>query len=255
MGISFFRRARIASEAFLDIENWRQVLPRAAAGEAVTEIRLRNGAVITASRENMLWPIFSNTWYHLAYTKHCTIPRNGLVVDVGANVGVFSLFAGRVGRLVYSIEPASSNFSRLESNVAGSRNIIPLHLACAAQDGRAGLSLSGEPIAFSLKTHEDQGKHEMVDVISLGTLFDRYNISRCDFLKLDCEGSEFDIILGSEPALFKRISRIVLEYHEHLSDKYTHQDLLRRLQGLGFRATAYDPIGSHGMIAAARLLD
>jgi FkbM family methyltransferase len=255
MGISFFRRAKIASEAFLDIENWRQVLPRAAAGEAVTEIRLRRGSVITASPENMLWPIFSNTWYHLSYTKRCTIPKNALVVDVGANVGVFSLFAGRVARLVYSLEPASSNFSRLVSNVSRAKNIIPLQLACAARDGRAALDLSNEPIAFSLKTNALQGKREMVDAVSLSTLFDRYNISRCDFLKLDCEGSEFDIILGSEKSLFERITRIVLEYHDHLSEKFSHQDLLQRLEALGFRATAYDRNGSQGMIAAVRLPD
>ena len=253
MGIGFFRRARIASEAFLDIENWREVLPRAAAGEAVTEIRLRDGSVITAPPENTLWPIFSNTWYHCSYTKHCRIPKNAVVVDVGANVGVFSLFASRVARLVYSLEPASSNFSRLVSNVSRHRNTVPLRLACAARDGRAVLNLSGEPIAFSLKTDACQGEQEMVDVISLSSLFDRYKISCCDFLKLDCEGSEFDIILESEPSLFERITRIVLEYHDHLSDKFSHHDLLRRLESLGFRATAYDPSGNHGMIAAVRL--
>src|SRR5207245_291130 len=189
---------------------------------------------ITAPPENRLWPIFSNTWYHSSYTKHCAIPRNALVVDVGANVGVFSLFASRVARVVYSLEPASSNFSRLVSNVARVQNIIPLHLACASQDGRAALDLSGEPIAFSLKTKGLEDKREMVDAVSLSTLFDRYNISRCDFLKLDCEGSEFDIILESEQSLFGRIACIVLEYHDHLSERFSHQDLLRRLETLGF---------------------
>jgi FkbM family methyltransferase len=255
MGISFFRRARIASEAFLDIENWRQVLPRAAAGEAVTEIRLRRGSVIKAPPENMLWPIFSNTWYHLSYTKHCAIPKNALVVDVGANVGVFSLFASRVARLVYSLEPASANFHRLISNVSQVSKIIPLRLACAAQDGCGALDLSDDPIAFSLKTNTLQGKQEMVEVISLSTLFDRHNISRCDFLKLDCEGSEFDIILGSERSVFEGITRIVLEYHDHLSEKFSHHDLVQRLEALGFRAKAYDRNGSHGMIAAVRVPD
>src|SRR6516225_8878282 len=147
MRTGFFRRARIASEAFLDIKNWREVLPRAAAGQSVTEIRLRGGPIITASAENKLWPIFSDIWYHSAYTKYCAIPKNGLVVDVGANVGVFSLFASRIARLVYSLEPAPSNFSQLVSNVGHIQNIVPLNLACAAHDGPANLDMSLDAVS------------------------------------------------------------------------------------------------------------
>jgi hypothetical protein len=82
MEIDFLRRARIAGHAFSDIANWREVLPRAAAGKSVTEIRLRNGLTITAPPENALWPHFSDIWYHLSYTKHCAILPNSLVVDL-----------------------------------------------------------------------------------------------------------------------------------------------------------------------------
>ena len=251
-GISFFRRARIASEAFLDIENWREVLPRAAVGETVTEIRLRNGTRVVAPPQNKLWPIFSDIWYHSAYTKHCAIARNGLVVDVGANVGVFSLFASRMARLVYSLEPASSNFSRLVSNTSRTRNIVPLNLACAAQNGRMTLDLSSDAVSFSLKTTSSHGKQETVEVVSLPTLFESYNIERCDFLKLDCEGSEFDIILESDPSLFQRVKCIVMEYHDHLSKEFSHEDILQRLTTLGFRSKTYSPNGTNGMIAAVR---
>ena len=47
MELGFLRRARIAGHAFSDIANWREVLPRATVGKSVTEIRLRNGSIIT----------------------------------------------------------------------------------------------------------------------------------------------------------------------------------------------------------------
>jgi len=252
MGIAFFRRMRIASEAFIDIENWREVLPRAAAGETVTEIRLRTGPAITALPESKLWPVFSDIWYHSSYTRHFSIPRGALVVDVGANVGVFSVFASRTARLVYSLEPASANFSRLVSNVSGVEKIVPLNLACAGQDGPAILDLTNDPVSFSLKTTALQPKQETVEAMCRGTFFERYRISHCDFLKLDCEGSEFDIILESEPSIFKRVSRIVMEYHDHLSEKFSHYDLLERLESLGYQARAYSPNGNLGMISAIR---
>lgn len=250
MGMEFFRRARIAGRAFSDIANWRDVLPRAVAGKSVTEIRLRKGPILTATPETALWPHFSDIWYHASYTKHCPIPRESLVVDIGANVGVFSLFAARFARLVYSLEPSSENFSRLAANVSHAQNIIPLNLACAGRDGRASLDLSSDPVSFSLMTNPCSHRQETVDVVSLGALFERYKISRCDFLKLDCEGSEFEIILDSEPSLMGRVSRIVMEYHDHLSERFSHHDLLQRLEMLGFRARAYKPNGTCGMIAA-----
>jgi FkbM family methyltransferase len=250
--MDLLRRARIAGQSFKDIANWREVLPRAARGQAVTEIRLRNGTIITAPPEVALWPHFSDIWYHRSYTKHCPIPRDAVVVDIGANVGVFSLLAARAARLVYSLEPATSNFSRLASNVSGTQNIIPLNLACAGRDGQGALDLSTDPVSFSLMKNTCSDKQEAVDIVSLGTLFERNRISRCDFLKLDCEGSEFEIILDSEPSVMGRVNRIVLEYHDHLSVSFSHRELLQRLESLGFRAIAYNSRGTYGMIAAVK---
>jgi len=216
----------------------------------VTKIRLRRGAVITATAEHALWPHFSDIWYHRSYTKHCALPSGSLVVDIGANVGVFSLFAARKARVVYSLEPSSSNFSLLRANTASAENIVPLNLACAAADGQASLDVSSNPVSFSLSAGGASNHRETVGVISLASLFERYQIDSCDFLKLDCEGSEFDIILDSEPGLIRRAKRIVMEYHDHHSTRYTHHDLLKALRQLGFDAVSYNSAGTFGMIAA-----
>jgi FkbM family methyltransferase len=252
MAIDVLRRAGIAGRAILDIANWREVLPRAAEGQPVTEIRLRRGITVTARPETALWPHFSDIWYHRTYTKHCQIPSNSVVVDVGANVGVFSLFASRAARLVYALEPSSSNFSLLASNTSCCKNIIPLNLGCSAGDGQASLDLSSDPVSFSLVTNGISGRRETVDVVRLETLFERYKIGHCDFLKLDCEGCEFEIIMGSDPKFISRIGRIVMEYHDHLSRQLSHRDLVRKLTTFGFRTVVYNSKGTYGMIAAIR---
>jgi FkbM family methyltransferase len=250
MKMNALRRASIAARAFCDIANWPQVLPRGAKGRPVTEIRLRRGAVIRATAEHALWPHFSDIWYHRSYTKHFALPAGALVVDIGANVGVFSLFAARKAKIVYALEPSSRNFSLLRANTASAGNIVPLNLACAGLDGEASLDVSSNPVSFSLSAGGASTHRETVGVISLASLFERYRIDSCDFLKLDCEGSEFEIILDSEPALIRRIRRIVMEYHDHHSIRYTHHDLLQALRQLGFDAVAYNPAGTFGMIAA-----
>lgn len=232
--------------------NWQHVLPRAAKGQSVTEIKLRRGPTITAMKDSALWPHFSDIWYHKSYTKYCTIPRNSLVVDVGANVGVFSLFAASRARVVYSLEPSSSNFSFLVSNTRDTKKIIPLNMACADSDGFGYLNVSTDPVSFSLQKTTTPNNQESVNLISLKTLFERNRIEYCDFLKLDCEGSEFEIILNSESAIMARIRSIVMEYHDHLSVRFSHHDLLKKLSSFGFQTVTYNVKGFYGMIAAIR---
>jgi FkbM family methyltransferase len=246
------RRAKIAGHAFLDIANWRDVLPRASAGKTVTEIRLRRGPVIAATPEHALWPHFSDIWYHHAYTRHFPIPSGSVVVDVGANVGVFSILAARTARVVYALEPSSSNFALLRDNTARTENIVALNLACARENGRAYLDIGSDPVSFSLAEQSPSANRETVEVINLATLFDRYRVERCDFLKLDCEGCEFEIILDSDRALIDRIDRIVMEYHDHRSSRFSHRDLLQALERYGFAAVSYHCNGTYGMIAAIR---
>ncbi len=249
---NLLRRAKIAGHAFLDVANWRDVLPRVSAGQTVMEIRLRRGPVIVATPEHSLWPHFSDIWYHKSYTRFSSIPRGSVVVDVGANVGVFSLFAARMARIIYALEPSSSNFTLLLSNTAQAKNIVPLNLACAREDGHASLDVGSDPVSFSLAAQLPSMNQETVEVVSLATLFDRYRIERCDFLKLDCEGCEFEIILDADARFFSRIDRIVMEYHDHLSTRFSHRDLLQSLRKLGFEAVVYKPNGTYGMIAATR---
>ena len=229
----FFRRARIAGQAFCDIANWREVLPHAASGKAVTEIQLRSGSVLTAPPETGLWSLFSDVWYHLSYTKLYPISPDSLVVDVGANVGVFSLFAARFSRVVYALEPASSNYSRLVSNTSRVHNIVPLNCACAAYDGSGSLDVSGIPVTFSLMTGSSDTTQESVDVISLAALFERYGIDRCDYLKLDCEGAEYEILFHASGQTLRRIRHVAMEYHDGVT-KYSHHDLVRLFEQNGF---------------------
>jgi len=245
--VKIFRRIGIATRAVWDLQNWQEVLSGVTRGESVPVIRLRDGTIIHAA--HALWPHFSETWYHRAYTRHLSIPRGGVVVDVGANVGVFSLLAARKARVVYALEPASDNFRQLTRNVTTHQRIHPLQLACGATDGRAVLDTTADPVSYSLYTG---GGGEDVEVVTLSTLFRRLRIDRCDFLKLDCEGSEFGII--GDTGAMKRVERVALEYHDRLApQRASHTDLISMLRTLGFtRVFQYGMRETQGMIAASR---
>ena len=82
--------------------------------------------------------------------------------------------------------------------------------------------------------NEDDAGHSMfsessksvnVDSTSLKQIFDDNNIEYCDFLKLDCEGAEYEIIKNLPSEYFKKIKKMVIEYH--MAD--THPELLKEL--------------------------
>ena len=64
-----------------------------------------------------------------------------------------------------------------------------------------------------------------VNSISLQQIFDDNKIKNCNFLKLDCEGSEYEIIKNLPSNYFKKIDKLIVEYH--MAD--THPELLDEL--------------------------
>jgi len=137
------------------------------------------------------------------------------VVDVGANIGVFSLWAERLGADVVAFEPEPRTFASLVANVAG-RRISPRQAALvgvAAPSVRLYLSEldSTRNTAMGKEIESGEPLHDFVDVPTV-TLADVVG-SGCDLLKLDCEGAEFEALLGADDDTLRRAQRIILEFH------------------------------------------
>lgn len=74
----------------------------------------------------------------------------------------------------------------------------------------------------------------VVKAVLLQDLLGRPGMERCDLLKLDCEGAESEMRLGTPPEARARVARIALEYHSEEDGRATGA-LLQRLSSLGFR--------------------
>src|SRR6266508_6011309 len=60
---------------------------------------------------------------------------------------------------------------------------------------------------------QNRDHYEIVKAVSLKDIFDAHAVEQCDFLKLDCEGAEYDILFSLAVDYFRRIKRIAMEYH------------------------------------------
>jgi FkbM family methyltransferase len=187
------------------------------------------------------------------------IGADDVVIDVGANIGAFAVTAARAaanGR-VYAFEPEPDNFALLCGNVRrnGCRNVTLVQAAVTDVPGEVALSLSpGNASGHSVRRNHG-GPGLVVPAVALVGLLDEYRIARCDFLKLDCEGAEYDILYGLPRELFPRIRRLALEYHAGPEQKRAKGDeLVAFLRGVGYRVDLYTSVvGSrNGLIFASR---
>ena len=79
--------------------------------------------------------------------------------------------------------------------------------------------------------HIDQ--YITVETKTLKQIFDENNIQRCNFLKIDCEDCEFDVLFNTSKDYLNRIEKISMEFHDNVSN-YTHIDLRKFLEEAGF---------------------
>ena len=142
------------------------------------------------------------------------------VVDLGANVGFFSCRVAPLARRVICYEPVPGNFAQLKRNVEGRQNIYPVCEAVAGKTGtlrlyRPKYDVWGTRYSMYHEANPNTSKDfDEVPSITLDQLFDRLQIGRCDLLKMDVEGAEYDILWTTSEETFSRIRRIYGEYHQ-----------------------------------------
>jgi FkbM family methyltransferase len=168
------------------------------------------------------------------------------VVDVGANVGTFALLASRAagpsGRVI-ACEPDSENFALLLRNLRDNRcvNVIPAKVAVAGTAGKLTLHSGGQGGFHSLYAARLPGSPRSceVEALTLADVFERFGVGRCDFLKVDCEGAEFEIFPALPEGHWPRILRLAMEYHgidaDHTQDKPRGDALAALFEARGLR--------------------
>ncbi len=150
-----------------------------------------------------------------------------VVIDVGAHIGIFSCYvAARFPQVeVCSLEPARETFSDLARNVSAFKNITAVR--CGLSADAAPLRLQYRPdMNYSSSAHYRGAiagaQVEMAPSIDLDSLIKQFG--RVKFLKLDCEGAEWDALLASEHLADVEYLSVELHKMPQFSEK---EDLLR----------------------------
>lgn len=149
-----------------------------------------------------------------------------VILDIGANVGSVSIYIAKKNpnTKIYSFEALDVNYNNLIKNIEVNnvKNITPYNLAVSSSDGdEFKISLcqhnTGSSSGFKVDTRENM--YYSVPTISLDSIIRNNNIKKIKFLKMDCEGSEFDILLNSKLIHEIEIENISVEVHTFVKNQ------------------------------------
>lgn len=188
-----------------------------------------------------VWSI-KETFLDLFYERFGTkIGKNWTIIDIGAGIGDFTLFSATQNphNIVYAFEPDPGSFYLLEENIVLNQitNVHAFQLAVWSKSGELVLDTKlNEPLQYTSHDIESQKilkDQVIVQSVSLQDIFNSCGIKKCQLVKIDCEGGEFEILFNTPESILQNIDRIILEYHDNVTI-YNHNDLVNFLSSKGF---------------------
>jgi FkbM family methyltransferase len=169
------------------------------------------------------WISFSEYWSYyqvpsnaeLQFVRNCLSDASSesVLFDVGANIGIFTCWLAALGGSVHSFEPIPETFCRLRMNVKRNPGLSNVKLNCMAVGSDSSL-LQFEVRDDSPGTNHisvnssNQGSY--VPSISLDEYCDQLGISSVDFLKIDVEGMEPNVLIGASDLMKNQSIRAIL---------------------------------------------
>jgi FkbM family methyltransferase len=163
--------------------------------------------------------------YHLTPEK----VKDRIVIDIGANIGAFSLYAAMLGaKKVISVEPISASYNTFLKNIhrLGLENITT-YKKIVADKGNKFLPVSLNSNAGANSMYNVSDNYEVVETITFSEIMDQIQ-GHDILLKLDCEGGEYDVLMTATDHDFVRINEIMLEIHTDLHPKYKGKDIIEQ---------------------------
>ena len=228
-------------QAWSRYSNRMEIWKNALLGRQPGRLCLAGGMQITAPPHCDLLTITDDIFFKQVYTHGpVQVEAGDVVVDIGANVGVFSLYAAaRTNQRVLSYEPYPENYEFLLCNLRDNRVAHVDTRQAAVTDilGVAQLYIAPRSGGHLMFDHGIKGKlTETVEVpsVTLPSILENETLERIDFLKMDCEGSEGMILRSTPPEMLRRIRKIAMEYHDNVSP-LSHEEMQQLLQRNGFQ--------------------
>ena len=137
------------------------------------------------------------------YERFFEVQENDIVVDLGASVGPFTYsILSKKPKHCFVVEPLSNHIKTIKTNLRDS-NVTIIQ---AAITDKKKIEISWDDMI------------ENVPTLSFKELRETYKIDHIDFLKVDCEGGEYDVFSKENIEFLKKVPKIATEFHLRRND-------------------------------------
>jgi hypothetical protein len=152
------------------------------------------GSEFSQDTINVYRDFYREIWEENEYERFgVEIPSEGVVVDCGGSIGLFARYAiSRGAEKVYTFEVQEKLYPLLEINVKGESRIIPTR---------------------GFVTYSDEENGQGCENWSIQRIMENFQLETIDFLKIDIEGGEFDLIRDMSQETLSRVKNISMEVH------------------------------------------
>jgi FkbM family methyltransferase len=180
------------------------------------------------------------------------MPADGWVVDLGANRGLFSVWAALTGAQVVAVEAQPGFGTELRALARHNAVSGQVHLKIGLA---SGMALSGARLGVAADDHcwpmTSYGVPDRPADVSVPQLMSEYGIGRIDLLKMDIEGGEFAVLgPGEKLDWLEQVDQLVIEVHRDFGDAVS---LIDRLRIHGFSVDMRDNTGNKVAPGSAHL--
>ena len=174
------------------------------------------------------------------------MPAGGWVVDLGANSGLFTVWAAVNGAQVVAVEAQQGFAGEIrglaEHNGVADRVHVEIALAGGVASPGGTVGVVADDVRWAATSH---GAPARPADVSVPQLMSAYRIERVGLLKVDIEGGEFAVLADGDLGWLQGVDQLALEVHPGFGDRAA---LVARLRGQGFTVDLRDNGG--GRVAA-----
>jgi FkbM family methyltransferase len=191
------------------------------------------------------------------YDKYIKNRNLDVIVDVGANIGLWIEYAKHVSNFskLYAVEPNVKALKVLKDTFVDDPKIIIIDKAMSDKDGDLDFFVDQENSTISsIASYGQLNSSYKVNSISFKSFISQYNIDRISLLKVDIETGEYPLFDSLDFSDFEKIDNILVEYHLLAGKTYSEDvlKLIEKIKNAGYKFEVRDMHASGGFIFASK---
>lgn len=158
--------------------------------------------------------------------KEVYLTAGDVVIDAGANIGMFSALASYKGCSVFSFEPIPQNLQLLSLTTSMNENITICPFALSDKAGKMHLTMAEENNIGSFSENKSTENSIEVNTLTLDEFAAQHKLEKISFIKADIEGAERKMLLGAKEILKKFAPKLAVCTYHYPDDRKVLEEII-----------------------------